>query len=390
VAPCLVCETIGVTKSTDRRTAEGATVSTQSIVGWVVAVTSNLLPSQSATLAALVAAVCRCERVNLATIGRRMAGAVAAKHTIKRAWRFTCNRRVEVADAMAGVIRRLARRRKKPLLISFDWTDVRSFHTLMAAACIGGRAVPLLWVSYTGSKLRRSQNALEERLLRRLKALLPPSCPVTILADRGFGRAEWAAACRELNSRYVVRIKPDVTVACPRYRGVLRKYPTWKGMAQVLRGVDYRKDRRVKHNIVVRWRPDLPRGRDEPWYLMTDLDGRAERICELYARRMSVEELFRDCKGRRNGQSLRDTRIGRTDRFDRFLLVVALAYLLLVGAGLRARLDYDPSAWCTTRRAGECSAFTIGKAMIDRLNCPPEQGLRMIRWATIEVGSKWG
>ena len=77
----------------------------------------------------------------------------------------------------------------------------------------------------------------------------------------------------------------------------------------MLRGVDYRKDRRVKHNIVIRWRPDLPKKRDEPWFLMTDLDDRAERLCQLYGRRMSIEELFRDGKSRRNGQSLRDTRI---------------------------------------------------------------------------------
>ena len=137
----------------------------------------------------------RLEWLNLAQIGRRMAGVVAAKHTIKRAWRFTCNRSVEVSDAMAGVIAKLARRRKKRLLVSLDWTDVRSFHTLMAAACSGGRSVPLLWASYSTPKLRRSQNGLEERLLRKLKALLPGSVRVVILADRGFGRAEWAAVC---------------------------------------------------------------------------------------------------------------------------------------------------------------------------------------------------
>jgi hypothetical protein len=348
------------------------------------------LPSQSRTLAALVSAAVRCERVNLATIGRRMAGLVAAKHTIKRAWRFTCNRRIEVAEAMAEVVRLVAGRRTKPLLVSFDWTDVRGFHTLMAAACIGGRAVPLLWASYSGAKLRRSQNALEERLLRRLEALLPPSCPVVILADRGFGRAEWAAVCQELGFRYVVRIKPDVTIACSRYRGVLRRYPVKKGMAHVLRGVAYRKDERVEHNVVIRWRPGLPKKRDEPWYLMTDLDYPAERLCDLYARRMSLEELFRDHKGRRNGQSLRDTRITYPDRFDRFLIVVALAYLLLIGLGLRAKLDHEPSAWCTSRRPRECSVFTIGKAMIDRLNHPPEQLLEMIRRATKDVGSRWG
>lgn len=161
-------------------------------------------------------------------------------------------------------------------------------------------------------------------------------------------------------------------------------------MAHVLRGVDYRKDRRVRHNIVVRWREGLPKKRDEPWYLMTALDDRAERLCGLYGRRMSIEELSRDGKGRRNGQSLRDTRFRHPDRFDRFLISVALAYILLVGLGLRAKLDHDPNQWSTNRRAGECSAFTIGRAMLGRTNYLPEHLLKMVRAATIQVGKQWG
>src|SRR5205814_3848057 len=91
-----------------------------------------------------------------------------------------------------------------------------------------------------------------------------------------------------------------------------------------------------------------------------------------YGRRMSVEELFRDHKSRRNGQALRNTRIRKAERFDRFLLILALASILLVGLGLQARLDFDPSAWCTNRRARECSVFTIGKAMLSRTNDLPE------------------
>jgi hypothetical protein len=360
-------------------------VSTQSILEWVACVTSNLLPSQSRTLAVLVAAAIRTERPNLATLGRQLAGPTTAKSAIRRAWRFTDNGRVEVSDAMAGVIARLVRKRKKRLIVSFDWTEVRDFHCLMAAACIGGRAVPLLWASYPEWRLTRSQNSLEEGLLRLLRSLIPESVEVVILADRGFGRAEWAAVCQELNFRYLVRIKPAVTVACTRYRGVLSKYPVHKGMAHVLRDVRDRKDARVRHHVVVRWRPGLPKKRDEPWYLMTDLGGRAEALCRLYARRMSVEELFRDQKSRRNGLALRNTKIQKVERFDRFLLVLALAYLLLVGLGLEAKLDFDPSAWCTNRRARECSVFTIGKAMLDRVNYLPEQLLRRVRWATIEA-----
>ena len=236
----------------------------------------------------------------------------------------------------------------------------------------------------------RSQNSLEEGLLRLLRTLIPETIRVVILADRGFGRAEWAAVCQELGFDYLVRIRPDVTVACSRYRGTLRKYPVRKGIAHVLRDVQYRKDARVSHNLVVRWRPALPKKRDEPWYLMTNLDASAESLCQLYSCRMSVEELFRDHKNRRNGWSLRNTRIQHADRFDRFLLILALAYILLVGLGLQSRLDYEPSQRCTNTRQSECSVFTIGKAMLPRLNYPPDELLRRVRYATEQVAARWG
>jgi hypothetical protein len=349
-----------------------------------VCVTAQLLPTQSRTLAALVATVIRLDRPNLAQLGRKMNEAGTAKAAIQRAWRFTCNNRIEVSDAMAGVIQRLTQRRRKRLLVSFDWVEIRQFHTIMAAACIGGRAVPLLWASYPEWRLLRSQNSLEEGLLRLLKSLLPKTARVTILADRGFGRAEWAAVCQKLGFDYVVRIRPDVTIHGSRYRGTLRNYPVRMGMAHVLRDVAYRKDRRVRHHIVIRWRPGLPKKRDEPWFLMTNLDGSAEALCQIYGRRMSVEELFRDTKSRRNGWAVRNTRIQHAERFDRYLLILALAYILLAGLGLQAKLDYEPSWWCTNRRARECSVFTIGRAMIDKVNYLPEQLLQMVRNATLQ------
>jgi hypothetical protein len=61
-----------------------------------------------------------------------------------------------------------------------------------------------------------------------------------------------------------VRIEPNVTVASRRYRGTLSKYPVKRGMAHALRDVQYRKDARVRHHVVIRWRRGLPRRHDEP------------------------------------------------------------------------------------------------------------------------------
>lgn len=60
------------------------------------------------------------------------------------------------------MVRLLTRKRKKPLLVALDWTDIRSFHTLMAAAVLKGRATPLLWATYTHGQSHRSQNDVEK------------------------------------------------------------------------------------------------------------------------------------------------------------------------------------------------------------------------------------
>jgi hypothetical protein len=159
------------------------------------------------------------------------------------------------------------------LLIAFDWTDIRNFQTMVAAAT-RGRAVPLLWATFTKWQLARSQNNLEEGLLRLLRTMIPDGVPVILLADRSFGRTERAKLCQGLSFRYVVRIKPDVWVEGPQDTGKLLDLPVKKGMAAVFKGVRYRKEDPVVHNVVVRWKEGLPKKRDEPWFLMTDLTDR--------------------------------------------------------------------------------------------------------------------
>ena len=134
---------------------------------WVVSVCCGCLRlSQAKTLSVLVAAALRVERVSLANIGRAAVG--AAKHQIKRCWRFRANERVEPADAMGGVVGRLIRKRKKPLVVAPDWVDVRGYQTPVASAVLKGRSVPVGWASCEGHTYsgHRSRNAFAESLLR--------------------------------------------------------------------------------------------------------------------------------------------------------------------------------------------------------------------------------
>jgi hypothetical protein len=359
------------------------------VVGWILTVTPDLRLSQRKTLADLVEAAVRVGRGTLSALGRGLRG-VAAKHAIKRVWRFCDNDAVHPTDAMAGVIRRLLRKRTKVLLVALDWTDVRGFHTLLAGAVLKGRAIPLLWASYTQGQLHRSRNAFEESLLRLLVTMLPGGVKVVVLADRGFGRAELAKTCHELKLRYLIRIKPDVRVAHPSYTGRLDEYPLKRGCWRVLSGAEYRSDKAVRLNVVIRWKPGLPARRDEPWFLMTDLSGNAVQLTALYAKRMAVEELFRDGKCGRHGFGLRHTQVTTTARLDRLILILALALILLTGLGLVARRRFAPRDWCSSNDPHECSDVTVGRRMWDRIDEPPELLIRHVIAATLTYAGNWG
>jgi len=146
-------------------------------------------------------------------------------------------------------------------------------------------------------------------------------------------------------------------------------------VAKLLKRVSYRSDDAVIRNVVVHWKKNLPRNRDECWLLMTDQPGSAVQLCKLYGQRMTIEQLFRDEKSKRNGWSLRDTQITKPDRIDRLLLILAIACLLLCGVGLIAKQRFTPSAWCSTNRDIECSLWTIGLIMIDKIDASPPAAL---------------
>jgi hypothetical protein len=225
-------------------------------------------------------------------------------------WRFTSNERIHIPEAMQGPLRWLFRQRrywkKHPLVASMDQTKVRSFHTLMLATVVRGRALPLLWESYQEGKLPKSQNYLEERLLRVLRSLVPSWVEVIVVADRGFGRTELARTCQKLGFHYVLRIQPKVYTEHRQHCDRLERFPVARGSSLLLTDVRFCKSEPVKHHVAICWPKSLPQHRDECWYLMTDLAYSVQEITKLYARRMTVEELFRDAKNRRYGLALRN------------------------------------------------------------------------------------
>jgi hypothetical protein len=362
---------------------------------WVVGICaeSNLRLSQIKTLAFIVSAALVVERVSLANLGRCMQGMV--KHQIKRCWRFCSNKRIETADAMEPFIRKLLKKRKKPLLVALDWVDVRGFQTLVASAVLKGRSLPLCWASTTNHVYEghRSRNDFEEALLLVLRKMIPLSVETILLADRGFGRTALAKFCQNHGFGYLIRIQPNVVVRFKQFKGKLLDYQVRRGTSKVLHDSSYRSDGAVLQHVVIHWARNLPKGRDECWFLMTDQGGKARQLCELYSKRMTIEQLFRDQKNKRNGWSLRDTRLTKPERLDRLLLILAVAYMLLCGVGLLARRAFSQGAWCSTnkgKRGDQCSIVLIGRIMLAKLRASPQQAFAAVIAASEDAMPNWG
>jgi hypothetical protein len=89
----------------------------------------------------------------------------------------------------------------------------------------------------------------------------------------------------------------------------------------------------------------------------------AVRVTDLYARRMAVEELFRDEKDVRYGLGSEQTQVTTTARLDRLIPILALAIILLAGLGSSPGGGSDPArraaataraSAVTWRSAGGC------------------------------------
>jgi hypothetical protein len=220
--------------------------------------------------------------------------------------------------------------------------------------------------------------------------MLPSGVRVILLADRGFGRAELANTCEQLKLRYLIRIRPEVRVSHPSYTGRLDEYPIREGLWRVLHAAEYRSDKAAVLNVVIRWERGLPEKRDQPWLLMANLEGRAVALTDRYARRVAVEELFRDSKGARYGFGLGQTQVTSAARVDRLILVLALAIILPVGLGLVARGRFRPGAWGSSNDPAECGDLTAGRRMWERIDEPPERPLAEVVRATLLSVGNWG
>lgn len=113
------------------------------ILAWLVANVQQMRYSRRTTLSMVVGAALQMKGVGVLALGRAMAGQVAAKHCIKRVWRFLRNEELEV-EALNAVRFHSLRPPTGRTIILVDWTDIDPFQQLVFSMPRNGRALPFL------------------------------------------------------------------------------------------------------------------------------------------------------------------------------------------------------------------------------------------------------
>lgn len=341
--------------------------------------------SRLAAVIKVVEGIIRADRLVPATIGRNLPARANPKHGIKCVDRLLGNPHM-VTDRQA-IFRALAGRLldggSRPLIL-VDWTQSGGTHeALIAAVPIGGRALPIYLEVHP---LKKLGNAVVERdFLTALKAVLPPACQAVVVSDAGF-KGPFFQTVRELGWDFLGRVRGTAkaiasdgsTIAKEEFYARATTTPVDLGLHGLFvqqkipcRLVLVRKRRKPGR------KPPPPKCKEErelrqsaldPWLLATSLSASdASHVVALYAKRMQIEETFRDAKSHRFGWSLGNVRLSTHQRVAVLLLLAALALVVvtLIGMGAESRGTHR-AYQANTRERRVLSFFALACAIISR------------------------
>lgn len=318
----------------------------------------NCLSSLHAKLAeavkVAVGGALRGGRLSLSQLARSVDSATSMRHRVKRMDRLLGN--VSLQGARAEIYQEISTRwlaGVDNVLVVIDWSDATTdqrWHLLRASVAVDGRSVTLYEEIHPQRKY--GNQAVHRQFLARLAKVLPVGCMPIILTDAGF-RSTWFDLVTERHWQWVGRIrgKDMVSIAAGPWKRCtevcqeatsrvqafadaryVRSHPTACRLVLVKREAKgrHRRTRMGKHS---RSHASIKAARSarEPWLLACSpgLEMSPEAIISLYAKRMRVEQSFRDLKNERLGIGFSAARSRSGKRLEILLLIGHLTSWLM-------------------------------------------------------------
>lgn len=325
--------------------------------------------SRIKALSEVVLAAITSKELLLTKLGRAINTGIQERSGIQKVNRLLGNRHLSnEKEIISKIVSELIIGNKKHPEIIVDWSKYPNSEDaiLRASLAAEGRAITLYEERH--SIKRMGNGKIQKDFLKSLNILLPRGCQPIIVTDAGFHN-DWFKEILKLKWDYIGRIRGlkkcrfeggTIFYSCKelfhfagkkmKYLGKMtltKKNPMSSNvylMKSKLKGrkVLTKKGKVNKHKDSKAY----SRAQREPWLLASSIYGRnaEKKVQALYARRMSIEEAFRDIKSSRYGLGLEEGKTKKGNRRDVLLLIAMLASLIawLTGkAGEKMKLQYQ-------------------------------------------------
>jgi hypothetical protein len=215
-----------------------------------------------------------------------------------------------------------------PLIL--DQTTIRGIQTLLIGAVFEGRVLPVAFSCFTYERIRKSQNILEHALIVTVMSCFPAERRPLLILDRGYARVALLQKLGQAGIPFLVRAKKNVVVYFQGKPRALSRFPYQPG--QIHRyGVFYHSRAKEPLDLII----FRGLGYKETWYLLVPqaFSRNQKEIVDLYAKRMSIEQGFRDWKTHLGVRGLVFRVSDPAPHLTRLLLAFSLSYLICLALG---------------------------------------------------------
>ncbi len=266
-----------------------------------------------------------------AALARCLPLETCAKGREQRLYRFLANPRLtpEVLIPLhVALVLGIQASGSVPLIL--DQTTIRGIQTLLIGAVFEGRVLPVAFSCFTYRWIRKSQNILEHALIVAVMSCFPVKNRPLLILDRGYARVALLQKLIQAGIPFLVRAKKNVVVYYQGKPQALSRFSQQPGQIQRYTVFYHSRAKEPLDLIIFRGL-----GYKETWYLLVPkaFCRNEKEMVDLYAKRMSIEQGFRDWKTHLGVRGLIFRVSDPAPHLTRLLLAFSLSYLICLALG---------------------------------------------------------
>ena len=273
----------------------------------------------------------------------------------KRFRRFVKNDSVDVDHYFLPFAREiLSKLSSEPLYLALDASQVgRGCMVLMVAVIYKKRAIPLVWLVYSGVKGHTTGDRHIE-VLEKLLPLIPIGASIILLGDAEYDTVEMLTWLKENTTwDYVIRSEPRILLSKNGRQFPIRHLLAGKNSRKMATGVRFTAQGFGPLQAVAWWEEPYKK----PIYLISSMK-EIDHICLAYGKRFKLETLFSDQKSR--GFHIEKSHLSIPKRVSRLILAAALAYIWMIYLGLEVAADESMRTMVDRPNRSDKSIFRLG------------------------------